>query len=170
MIPSVARTNRVIVLWIAIITAVSVLVYQEISNSHTRNYLANQLSTLQNEQDLLIYSLSDSRRKITGLLVELYQEKERAYVEIQCLKDKIAKLQFSFSQIINDKRLAQSENERLNKELASLKEELRLWEGKVKDLNEKKLVLIKIEATKRELAQRAKDIKANSHQALDIRR
>jgi chromosome segregation ATPase len=99
--------------------------------------------------------------------MELYKEKERSYIEVESIKSKLVKVEELLHQAQKEKKFAQQEQERLSSELAGLKEELRLWEGKIKDLSERKLVLGRKAASSKELAQRIWDLKVKTQQEVD---
>lgn len=177
MISSKARIPNTTVLWIIVIAGTTLIVYQWISFSCVRSSLENALSESKKQKEILksdltvlqkkiaeqeknILSLSQDREKY---LSELYKEKQRAYTEAECLRAKLAIL--SAPQNMGESSL-QSQNERLRKELAQTKEELRLWEGKIKNLEERELVLRKFSITKRALAQRVKALKDSARRIM----
>ncbi|MDP2923789.1 MAG: hypothetical protein Q8O30_08760 [Candidatus Omnitrophota bacterium] len=149
-------------MWVIVIACVIGVAYQWISFSNVFSSLLNTLSEFKKQKEILAYNLDSLQKKF----IILSKEKEKTYAEAESLKNRIAKLDLSINQAANDKNFLQNENERLNKELAYIKEALRLWEGRVNDLREKELVLEKIATTKKELAQRIQAIKSNSRKAM----
>jgi len=161
-----------IIWWLIIIVALTLNIYQWFSFSNSRLMLENALSASEKQRNILQSDLNTVQRKVDEkekvikvlfqekerYLSELYKEKQRAYVEAENLRAKISSLEGLGSQATNQSN-QQDENWRLRKEVAGLKEELRLWEGKIKSLQEKQLVLQKMVITKKTLAQRVKAIR-----------
>jgi chromosome segregation ATPase len=156
-------------LWIVILTATTILAYQWISFANTRLNLQNAISALEKQKEILRFELASLYKQVKEkeqlftlslkekytILEALYKEKQRAYIEAEHLRAKIANLQNALSQKVND-------NTNLGKELTAAKEELRLWDGKIKNLKEKRVILGKIAITKKALTQREKAIRDSS--------
>jgi chromosome segregation ATPase len=95
------------------------------------------------------------------------RDKEVILAELQEVRAKLNKAEETIAEETRKKEILESQNQRLNREINSLKEELRLWEGKINNIDEKKLVLERRNRGTKELCQRIWDFKLKAQKEID---
>jgi uncharacterized protein involved in tolerance to divalent cations len=88
-------------------------------------------------------------------------------VELVQIKARLNETEKLLRQAQEEKKSFKEENAVLNKTIADLKEELRLWEGKIRSLDEKKLVTDKRSRSIREVRKRIRDLKIKAQREID---
>ena len=102
-----------------------------------------------------------------GAFVAVNYDKDTLMVELVQIKARLNETEKLLRQAQEEKRSFKEENAVLNKTIADLKEELRLWEGKIRSLDEKKLVTDKRSQSIREVRKRIRDLKIKAQREID---
>lgn len=154
----------VILLIAAIVLAVILVVYQhKIIRS-----LKKALSLAQGERvSVDLGQLGDKFKDKKGTLVAVNYDKDTLMGELIQVKAKLAEAEGMLRQAQEEKESLKEENAALNKAVADLKEEVRLWEGKINTLDEKKLVISKRNQSVKELRKRIWDLKVRAQREID---
>jgi len=154
----------VILLIAAIVLAVILVVYQhKIIRS-----LKRALSLAQGERvSVDLGQLGDKFKDKKGTLVAVNYDKDTLMGELIQVKAKLAEAESMLRQAQEEKESLKEENAALNKAVADLKEEVRLWEGKINTLDEKKLVIAKRSQSVKELRKRIWDLKVRAQREID---
>jgi chromosome segregation ATPase len=146
--------------WITLfVVIVGLLAYEGYSYYQIRQ----DLVASEKEKELLKVELEQTQQKIEEqkvLLEQVTAEKDKFFAESEDLKGKLALLQENFDK-------AKIDNDRLVKEVGDLKEDLRLWNGDIKDLKEIKLVVNRRRRSVSQLRSRVWDIKEKIQQEID---
>jgi len=155
----------VILLIAAIVLAVILVVYQhKIIRS-----LKRALSSAQSERvSVDLGQLGDKFKDKKGTLVAVNYDKDTLMGELIQVKAKLAEAEGMLRQAQEEKESLKEENAALNKAVADLKEEVRLWEGKINTLDEKKLVIAKRNQSVKELRKRIWDLKVRAQREIDV--
>jgi len=95
------------------------------------------------------------------------QEKEALTKEITTLKEQLVQINGLLNQAVQEKQALQTEKDSLFAELALLKEDLRLWEGKIDRLDERRMVVERRGKGMRELAKRLKTLRIKAQREID---
>jgi len=163
---SLAKKIWLVVGILVVLGLIAALVYEGYSYYKVRE----ALDTSEQEKQQLKIDLAETQQKfdeqqallmqITNEKDQLLSEKSKLLADSEELKGKLAKLQEDFDK-------AKLENERLAGEIGDLKEDLRLWNGDVKDLKEVKLVVERRRRSVHKLRSRVWDIKVQVQAEID---
>lgn len=130
--------------------------------------LKRALSSAQSERvSVDLGQLGDKLKDKKGTFVPVAYDKDTLMGELVQIKAKLAQTEDLLKQSQQEKESLREENAALNKTIAGLKEEVRLWEGKINSLDEKKLVLDKRNRSLKELRKRIWDLKVKAQREID---
>lgn len=112
-------------------------------------------------------NLGDKFKDKKGILVPVSYDKDTLMGELVQIKAKLAETQELLNNTTQENEALKEKNTALNKDVERLKEELRLWEGKINSLDEKKLVAEKRKQSIRELGRRIHQLKKKAQEEID---
>lgn len=102
-----------------------------------------------------------------GVFVAVNYDKDTLMGELVQIKAKLAETQDMLNAAKGENESLKEKNITLNQDIDKLKEELRLWEGRIASLDEKKLVAERRTRCLKELSQRIRDLKVKAQQEVD---
>ncbi|MDD4183518.1 MAG: hypothetical protein PHT53_06850 [Candidatus Omnitrophica bacterium] len=148
----------------AIVLAAFLVIYQhKIIRS-----LKEALSSTQGETvNVDLGPLGDKLKDKKGAFVPVKYDKDTLMGELVQIKAKLNETEGLLRQAQQEKESLKEENATLIEAVDSLKKELRLWEGKINSLDEKRLVIGKRNQSARELSKRIWDLKTRAQREID---
>ncbi|MDD4954476.1 MAG: hypothetical protein PHP17_00335 [Candidatus Omnitrophica bacterium] len=153
--------GALILLIAIIILAVILIVYQhKIIRS-----LKMALGAAQSET--VSVDLGDKFKDKKGTFVAVNYDKDTLMGELIQIKAKLAQTQEMLNAAKGENESLKQKNAALNDDINKLTGELRLWEGKITSLDEKKLVAERRTRCLKELGQRIRDLKVKAQQEVD---
>jgi chromosome segregation ATPase len=102
-----------------------------------------------------------------GTLVVVKKSQATIKFEMEELKAKLNQTEALLRDANEQKSTLQQENNNMSQQLAALKEELRLWEGQINNLEEKKMVLERRAKSLNELKIRIRNFKVKAQKEID---
>jgi septal ring factor EnvC (AmiA/AmiB activator) len=155
--------GMLILLISATVLAVFLIIYQQ----KIIRSLKAALSSSQGEKiSVDLGELGNKLKDKKGAFVAVNYDKDTLMGELVQIKAKLAETEGMLRQAQEEKSSLEEENAALNKTINGLKDELRLWEGKINSLDEKKLAVGK-RSKLRELNKRI-GIKVQGQREIDI--
>ncbi|MCK9615254.1 MAG: hypothetical protein M0R48_07120 [Candidatus Omnitrophica bacterium] len=153
-----------IILISAIVLGAFLIVYQQ----KIIRSLRRALSSAPSERvSVDLGQLGDKLKGKKGAFVAVSYDKDTLMVELAQIKAKLNATEDLLKQAQEEKEFLKEENAALNKTVAGLKEELRLWEGKINSLDEKKLFTARRSQSIKELSKRIWDLKVKTQREID---
>ncbi len=102
-----------------------------------------------------------------GVFVAASYDKNTLMGELVEMRARLKEAENLLQQAQLEKTSLKEENAKLSKTISDLKDELRLWEGKINSLDEKKLAMQKRSQSLKELRKRLWDLKIKTQQKID---
>ena len=133
-------------------------------------YFLNQLAKYYEKLNALQITLAESEKERVLLSKEnevLITEKASLNAEITGLSDTLGQLQGLLNQANVDKKALRDDITRMTAELTALKEDLRLWEGRINNLSETQFVLANKQRSAVELRKRINALKTRAQREID---
>ena len=112
-------------------------------------------------------SLEEKLNNKEGTLAVVKKSEAEIKFEIEELKAKLNQTVALLEEANKQKDALQQENASMGEQLAALKEELRLWEGQINNLEEKNMVLERRSKGWKELKKRISDFKRKAQKEMD---
>jgi chromosome segregation ATPase len=156
--------GMLILLISATVLAVFLIIYQQ----KIIRSLKAALSSSQGEKiSVDLGELGNKLKDKKGAFVAVNYDKDTLMGELVQIKAKLAETEGMLRQAQEEKSSLEEENAALNKTINGLKDELRLWEGKINSLDEKKLAVGKRKQSLRELNKRIWELKSRAQREID---
>ena len=153
-----------ILLIAAILGIIGIIVYQ----THIIRSLKETI--LMSEEQKVHVNLGPLEEKLNnkeGTLAVVKKSEATIKLEMEELKVKLNQTEAQLDEANKQKEALQQENVNINGQLAALKEELRLWQGQINNLEEKKMVLERRAKGWKELKKRISDFNLKAQKELD---
>lgn len=156
--------TTLILLIAAILGVAGVIVYQ----THIIRSLKEVIQASEEQKiHVNLGSLEEKLKNKEGTLAVVKKNEATIKFELEELKAKLNQTEALLSEANKQKETLQQENAVMGEQLAALKEELRLWEGQINNLEEKKMVLERRAKGWKELKKRISDFKVKAQKEID---
>jgi len=153
---------------ILLVSVIVLAVFLVIHQHKIIRSLKEALSSAQNETvNVDLGPLGNKLKDKKGTFALVKYDKDTLMGELLQIKAKLAETEGLLRQAQQENESLKEENAALTGAIAGLKEELRLWEGKINSLDEKKLVIKKRNQSLRELSKRIWDLKTRAQREID---
>ncbi|MFA5008148.1 MAG: hypothetical protein WC546_02885 [Candidatus Omnitrophota bacterium] len=166
MILNKASANKGVLIFLiaAIVLGVFLIIHQQ----NIIGSLKRALNLVQNEASGTSLEQAGDKPNARPRASVVNNDKYALMAELTQIKAKLNEAEDLLKQAQQEKDSLKQENATLSNAVAGLKEELRLWEGKISSLDERKLVTQRRNQSVRELRKRIWDLKAKAQREIDI--